>query len=522
MPIDASIPLQARAPQIQPFNPAQAYLTLTQLRQQQQALQQQHLALQQAQQTLGERARLRDLLTDAARPGTPALPATPGTPSRPAAALAGLPLSSIVRPGVEIPGTFVEPGAATPALPDPRLTQGARPAVPGTPAQPGQPAMSFEELDRRGWAAAPSIWPAMRKDMQGWELDKIKLRSAQRDDVMKALEYGGRYARLIPTLPEHERQGAYMAFLATLRQGGFPMENAPKDYTTEFLQHVDEISLSTKDKLDLDIKRKEQEFKAGKYDYGLGHDLNAEIGKLYGAQLGTNGRPTSEMLEHAQQNVEARRLQRSASSGLEAAKITATQKPLEGAVAKEVGDLSALLAQHADVSTLYKPDYVGPIRGRTGTLGELTGNISTQEVQLRRSVADMKDTLLRARSGASITQQEYTRLRGLVPNITDQPTVFEGKMQGFARAIEQLREAKLRVATTARGTLREKTPEPRALGTPPAAGTAPSTGTKIASQGQIDATLADMNTVRQQRGEQPMTREQVIEALKHKGFTIQP
>lgn len=489
MPINPSIPLQARAPQVQAFDPTQAYLTFAQLKRLQQQSQLDALTLQEAQQLQGERGRLRELSQQWSTSGESATPDTLASLRQTPGPL----VETVNRPGFPPQTTLVPP----------RVGEAPGPH----PDTPVQAPWDFETFDRKAMAAAPTLWPGMRTQFQDTQLKGLQVRTAKRLELASVLDYAVRSAPLV------RDQASYDVFLESVRGLGFPMEHASKAYSPQAIQSIMQVALPLKEQIeqtnkeaDRQLKRQELQAKGLKVDYGLGNDLDAAVYARYGEELGPMGRPTTVMVEQARQDVETQRLTRARETGSEAATITATRKPLEGIVAKEVGDINAVLAQHADITTLYKADYVGPIRGRWGSVKGVTGDITTDEVQLRRSIEDMKDTLLRARSGAAITQQEYTRLSGLVPNVTDQPVVFEGKLEGFARAAEQLREEKLRVATTARSALREQTPAPR-----PLSSAAPAAGAK-------SMTPQDVLDAMQQTGK---SRAEVIEAAKARGYAVQ-
>ena len=162
--------------------------------------------------------------------------------------------------------------------------------------------------------------------------------------------------------------------------------------------------------------------------------------------------------------------ERQAAATVRAAEIEKEQKPLTGAAAREVAEVNTTLEMLDDIQQIFKPEYVGQIAGRAGTVREVTGQITDEEIELRQLVSDIKDTLLRARSGAAITESEYRRLSRITPNVTDQPNVFRAKMRRFKRSLQLLRDQKLRAVTTGRGTLaREAEPT-----VPVQAGEAPS------------------------------------------------
>ena len=99
--------------------------------------------------------------------------------------------------------------------------------------------------------------------------------------------------------------------------------------------------------------------------------------------------------------------------------------------------------------------------GLAGGIREFFGNISPEEVKFRRSIVDIADTILRARSGAQINEEEFQRMIGMLFKVTDEPAVFVPAVERF---IQEVRNMKADIARLA------STPAAR-LGEPPAPGT---------------------------------------------------
>jgi hypothetical protein len=66
-----------------------------------------------------------------------------------------------------------------------------------------------------------------------------------------------------------------------------------------------------------------------------------------------------------------------------------------------------------------------------GTLRKYLGKAAPEEVQFRSALLDMSDLLLRARSGAQINEQEYQRLKALLPDLYDEPNTFIPALRRF-------------------------------------------------------------------------------------------
>lgn len=149
----------------------------------------------------------------------------------------------------------------------------------------------------------------------------------------------------------------------------------------------------------------------------------------------------------------AQKLERSRQLGVAAAEVEKSAKPLTGEAAKSVAQLDTLLEMSDDVEALFDEKFVGQVTGRLGAAREFTGEIAEQEVEFRRVTRDIKDMLLRARSGAQINEQEFKRLSNLTPSPEQPAKVFKARLRGFRRAVRQLRENRVRIATTGRGSL---------------------------------------------------------------------
>lgn len=307
---------------------------------------------------------------------------------------------------------------------------------------------------------------------------------------------------------------------------GVPPDQIPLQYDATTVAAAGQRALTQKERLDVLDKQAQRQLQertanrqAAQISYGLGNDLDAAVYQRYGAELGPQGRPTPAMIEQARQDVEQQRVRVSGAQGVEAARVATSVKPLEGATATNVAEFDSLLALTADARTLLKDEFVGPIRGRAaGVIEKTTGGLSSEEIVLRRTVADMADMLARARSGAAIPPGEYTRLLGMLPQTTDQPNVFRAKLNSFERAIQQFREATLNVATSGRGALPRAAPTPLPGGSPPAT-PPPIPSGKVKTQAEVDAAVANPQNKRAD-GSLIYTKEQIIRELRKQGYEV--
>ena len=128
------------------------------------------------------------------------------------------------------------------------------------------------------------------------------------------------------------------------------------------------------------------------------------------------------------------------------------QQPVPTETAKQLSELEATLEQVENVEKLYKPEFVGPIKGRVAGIKEATtGQISEEQIEMRAALRDAADFLLRARSGAQINEQEFRRMMTFLPQDNLPPKVFEVRLSRFKRELQTLIRTKKRLAGTSRG-----------------------------------------------------------------------
>lgn len=118
-----------------------------------------------------------------------------------------------------------------------------------------------------------------------------------------------------------------------------------------------------------------------------------------------------------------------------AATPTILQPPGPKPVPLSPTERTAVVEEYAGLERLdrlqkmYAPSFVGPVRGRLGALGATTGNISPQEANFRSQVSEFRNQTIKQISGAAVSASEEKRMTGQLPNVTDQPVVFEAKLK---------------------------------------------------------------------------------------------
>ena len=117
-------------------------------------------------------------------------------------------------------------------------------------------------------------------------------------------------------------------------------------------------------------------------------------------------------------------------------------KPIPSDQVSKLADLDTLQKQIDDTRRLFKPEYVGPIAGRYGTTKEKVVDIPEDQVKFYATVKDMKDALLRARSGAQINEQEYKRLVSFLPDENLPSGNFAARLSRFQNLVNQITASK--------------------------------------------------------------------------------
>lgn len=105
--------------------------------------------------------------------------------------------------------------------------------------------------------------------------------------------------------------------------------------------------------------------------------------------------------------------------------------------ADKLADLNAMKEALGVAKKNFSPDFVGPVSARklglsqTVNLPSIGLGATGQGALFTQSVQDIKDRLLRARSGAQINEQEYQRLVSLVPDQYKSVPDFLAKLGRF-------------------------------------------------------------------------------------------
>ncbi len=117
---------------------------------------------------------------------------------------------------------------------------------------------------------------------------------------------------------------------------------------------------------------------------------------------------------------------------------TGKAKPLTGEMITAEQQISTLKDTLDQAKKLYKPDWVGPVVGRTAGVLEQTVGIDPKRSAFNAQVAQMKNALVYLMSGKQINEQEYERLRAQLPDINLPPKNFQARMGEFERTLNSI------------------------------------------------------------------------------------
>ncbi len=109
----------------------------------------------------------------------------------------------------------------------------------------------------------------------------------------------------------------------------------------------------------------------------------------------------------------------------------------------KVGELSNLKEKLGVLRQNFDPSFVGMMDAPMQAIKQKTGfGASEKGAYFKQATQDLKDSLLRARSGAQINEQEYQRLLPLVPNETMSETDFQAKTNRFEEVLSSMMATK--------------------------------------------------------------------------------
>lgn len=113
-------------------------------------------------------------------------------------------------------------------------------------------------------------------------------------------------------------------------------------------------------------------------------------------------------------------------------------RPTPASEMKTGRELSTMGEALKRIDENYSPNYVGVVAGRVGQIKEKLVDLPEKQVMFYSDVNDIKDQLLRARSGAQINEQEYSRLVRFLPTSELPPKNFRARLERFRKEFNDI------------------------------------------------------------------------------------
>lgn len=150
------------------------------------------------------------------------------------------------------------------------------------------------------------------------------------------------------------------------------------------------------------------------------------------------------------------------------------ESPLQGTDRTRYNALVSAERQADEIKKLYRPEFVGKgftaYRDRfkkefetqagaaskekyvpgaiAGAMRSFMGTPAPGEVAFRRGVSDISDTILRARSGAQINEEEFQRMKGMLFSLLDEPATFLAALERFRAEVGRMIDDTLKTGST--------------------------------------------------------------------------
>ena len=113
-------------------------------------------------------------------------------------------------------------------------------------------------------------------------------------------------------------------------------------------------------------------------------------------------------------------------------------KPLTNEMITAEQQISGLQESLNKVKETYKPEYVGAVAGRFGSLKESTVGVPEDQATFYADLADIGNTLIYLKSGKQINETEYQRLLKQLPDRNNPEPVFRARMVEFQRILDNI------------------------------------------------------------------------------------
>jgi hypothetical protein len=86
----------------------------------------------------------------------------------------------------------------------------------------------------------------------------------------------------------------------------------------------------------------------------------------------------------------------------------------------------------------YSEDFIGPVRGRFGSILEAVGGIGEDEAEFRADLSTLRNGVVTAITGAQMGEKEATRILRQVPSENNPIEVFEARLESTRKNLIRL------------------------------------------------------------------------------------
>jgi hypothetical protein len=129
---------------------------------------------------------------------------------------------------------------------------------------------------------------------------------------------------------------------------------------------------------------------------------------------------------------------------------------LEPTIQKNLLEMEDMWNVAQDIKETYDPKFSGQMKGRIGEVRQILGMPYQNEAEFRQSTISLLNQRIKNMSGTAVSVQEGARLQAEMPVVTDEPKVFESKLNNVIKRLERNYESSFEMATTPRGQLKRK------------------------------------------------------------------
>lgn len=280
------------------------------------------------------------------------------------------------------------------------------------------------------------------------------------------IERADRTAKHMEKLATYKKAGMSPQFLTEYTKAEM-MQDPEMARLAPFVSFVDDTKMElTKDFKDGELKNPfnpSEVLPAGKYKIigtATGDPANPyKFDKIEPAKADTEAlldKRLAAQSEMQTKQIEAadRRSERQISAADRRAERTATaaerkqnnpSKVLPAGQVESIADMKQLKSTLAEAGDMAKTLNVstGPIVGRLQSIGAKVGLASDDFVNIQQKLASAENIMLKLRSGAAVTDQEYQRFKREYPTVNDPPEVRKIKLDNAVKYANDLMDEKL-------------------------------------------------------------------------------